>query len=90
MAADNPYKSPDSKQSEPAQRGSTVAFSAYCILAAFTTYFCMYAFRKPFTAGEFSGVELWGMGYKTILVAAQVGGYTISKFIGSSPATSAP
>ena len=59
------------------------AFSAYCILAAFTTYFCMYAFRKPFTAGTFeeSGLLL-GVGYKTILVGAQVFGYTLSKFIG--------
>ena len=61
-------------------RGS--GFAAYCIFAAFTTYFCMYAFRKPFTAGEFSDVALWGIGYKTILVAAQVMGYTISKFVG--------
>ena len=57
-------------------------FSAYCIVAAFSTYFCMYAFRKPFTAGTFEDVMLWGIGYKTILVAAQVSGYTLSKFIG--------
>ena len=25
-------------------------FGAYCIVAAFGTYFCMYAFRKPFAA----------------------------------------
>lgn len=59
-----------------------VVFSAYCIIAAFTTYFCMYAFRKPFNAAEYQGQELWGIGYKTVLVAAQVAGYTISKFIG--------
>ena len=59
------------------------SFSAYCIIAAFTTYFCMYAFRKPFTAGEFADVGLpIAVGYKTILIAAQVGGYTLSKFIG--------
>lgn len=82
MASDNPYSSPDSKPRSPTTRGSTVAFSAYCIVAAFTTYFCMYAFRKPFTAGEYGDMELWGIGYKSILVAAQVGGYTLSKFIG--------
>ncbi|MCA9148193.1 MAG: hypothetical protein KDA92_02775 [Planctomycetales bacterium] len=64
------------------QSAGHAAFSAYCITAAFTTYFCMYAFRKPFTAGEFSDVVLWGIGYKTILVASQVMGYTLSKFIG--------
>ena len=57
-------------------------FSVYCIVAAFSTYFCMYAFRKPFTAGQFSDVTVAGVGYKTILIAAQVAGYTLSKFIG--------
>ncbi len=42
----------------------------------------MYAFRKPFTAATY-GDEVWlGIGFKTILVAAQVAGYTISKFVG--------
>lgn len=57
-------------------------FSAYCIIAAFGTYFCMYAFRKPFTAGTFDGIVLAGVGYKTVLVTSQVFGYTLSKFIG--------
>lgn len=42
----------------------------------------MYAFRKPFTAGTFEDDMLWGIGYKTVLVASQVAGYTVSKFIG--------
>ena len=58
------------------------SFSAYCIVAAFATYFSMYAFRKPFTAGTFEGTMLLGIGYKTVLVGAQVIGYTISKFLG--------
>lgn len=74
----------------PARRGISAwldsahpaAFSAYCIVAAFTTYFCMYAFRKPFTAAEYADVTLWGMGYKAVLVAAQVAGYTLSKVLG--------
>ncbi len=57
-------------------------FSAYCIAAAFGTYFCMYAFRKPFTAATFEGVEWWNVSYKTLLISAQVAGYTLSKFIG--------
>ncbi|MCB9529171.1 MAG: hypothetical protein H6701_12460, partial [Myxococcales bacterium] len=35
------------------ERASPLAFSSYAIAAAFTTYFCMYAFRKPFGAGSF-------------------------------------
>jgi hypothetical protein len=51
-------------------------------VAAFGTYFCMYAFRKPFTAAGYQGVVVWGMSYKTVLVTAQVLGYTLSKFLG--------
>lgn len=57
-------------------------FSAYCITAAFGTYFCMYAYRKPFTAATYANEEWLGISFKTILVASQVGGYTLSKFIG--------
>ena len=57
-------------------------FSTYCITAAFGTYFCMYAFRKPFTAATFEGMELAGIGFKTVLITSQVIGYTLSKFIG--------
>ena len=54
----------------------------YCIVAAFGTYFCMYAFRKPFTAGTFEDLTFAGVAFKTVLIASQVSGYTISKFIG--------
>lgn len=50
--------------------------------AAFCTYFCMYAFRKPFTAGTFEGGEVFGFGLKTVLVVSQLLGYMLSKFIG--------
>jgi hypothetical protein len=56
--------------------------SAWCVTAAFGTYFCMYAFRKPFTAGKYTDGELWGVDHKTILVIAQTLGYTLSKFLG--------
>ena len=52
------------------------------MLAAFGAYFCMYAFRKPFNAGTYNGLSLWGLHYKSILVIAQVMGYMLSKFIG--------
>ncbi|HYH67815.1 MAG TPA: DUF5690 family protein, partial [Urbifossiella sp.] len=55
---------------------------AWAVAAAFGTYFCVYAFRKPFTAGTFADDGYWGAGYKTALVVAQVLGYTASKFLG--------
>jgi hypothetical protein len=61
---------------------STLALAAWSIAAAFGTYFCMYGFRKPFTAAAFPGGSVWGIGEKTVLVTAQVLGYTVSKFIG--------
>ncbi len=51
-------------------------------IAAFCTYFCMYAFRKPFTAATFEGQEIFGLGLKSILVISQLSGYMLSKFIG--------
>ncbi len=51
-------------------------------MAAFSTYFCMYAFRKPFTAGTFDGMTVWGVDLKIMLVVSQVLGYMVSKFIG--------
>lgn len=57
-------------------------FIAWSMIAAFGAYFCMYAFRKPFNAGTYSGFFLFGMDYKAILIIAQVFGYMVSKFIG--------
>ncbi len=51
-------------------------------LAAFGAYFCMYAFRKPFTVATFSDQHFWGIDYKILLIITQVLGYTLSKFIG--------
>lgn len=60
-----------------------LVLSAYAIIAAFSTYSCMYAFRKPFTATGYEGVEdMWGLKFKSAIVIAQVLGYTLSKFIG--------
>jgi hypothetical protein len=57
-------------------------FSIFVIVAAFSTYFAMYAFRKPFASGTYSGLSLWGMDYKILLVIVQIFGYTLSKFLG--------
>ena len=51
-------------------------------LVAFLAYGCVYAFRKPFTAASFTGLEVWGVQYKIALVIAQVAGYALSKFAG--------
>ena len=69
---------------------SSFNFSVYCIVAAFSTYFCMYAFRKPFTAATYEGMKLWGLDYKIVLLIAQVLGYMISKFIGIRVVSSMP
>ncbi|MDZ7935069.1 MAG: DUF5690 family protein [Emticicia sp.] len=61
---------------------SEILLTIWCIIAAFGTYFCMYAFRKPFTTGLYENYELWGVGYKTILIISQVFGYMLSKIIG--------
>ena len=42
----------------------------------------MYAFRKPFTAASYEGMQLSGFDLKIILVIAQLAGYMLSKFIG--------
>jgi len=65
-----------------AETGHGWAIAAWAITAAFGCYFCMYAFRKPFTAAGFSGTPYWGVEYKILLVTSQVLGYTLSKFIG--------
>ena len=71
---------------EPADSGestrATLGFNAYCVVAAFGAYFCMYAFRKPFSAGSYEDLTFLGMPYKSILILSQVAGYTLSKFVG--------
>jgi hypothetical protein len=42
----------------------------------------MYAFRKPFTVASFEGLQFLGIDYKIWLIASQICGYTLSKFIG--------
>jgi len=54
----------------------------WAVTAAFGTYFCMYMFRKPFTAASYEAAVLSDWDQKTILVSAQVIGYLISKLAG--------
>lgn len=61
---------------------SNSLFIAWAVIASFGAYFCMYAFRKPFNSGLYTGLQMGEVGYKTILIIAQVAGYTLSKFVG--------
>jgi MFS family permease len=61
---------------------SRFLFIAWSMVAAFGAYFCVYAFRKPFNAGTYAGMEWLGMNYKAVLIIAQVLGYMLSKFMG--------
>ena len=55
---------------------------AWALVAAFGTYFCMYGFRKPYTAATYSNVFFFGIDYKFLLIIAQTTGYVIAKWIG--------
>ncbi len=62
----------------------TPLFVAVAIAAAFSTYFAMYAFRKPFAAATFEGQFFLGthVALKTAIVISQIIGYAMSKYIG--------
>jgi hypothetical protein len=64
------------------KKKSTIAFVLNASVASFGAYFCMYAFRKPFTVASFEGLEVFHIDYKILLIIAQVIGYVLSKFIG--------
>ena len=61
---------------------SNALFITWAVIASFGAYFCMYAFRKPFNAGLYQGLEIGEISYKAILIVSQVAGYTLSKFLG--------
>jgi hypothetical protein len=65
-------------------RASPFVFAAYAGSVAFATYFCMYAFRKPFAAASFAEARFFGTAIqlKTTYVISQIVGYTLSKYIG--------
>lgn len=64
------------------QQRQDLYWAIWAACAAFGCYFCMYAFRKPFTAATFADTTLAGIGFKTVLVTSQVLGYMVSKFVG--------
>jgi hypothetical protein len=60
----------------------TLRADIWAILAAFGAYFCMYMFRKPYTAASYESLEAFGYAFKPVAIVSQVLGYTISKFVG--------
>src|SRR5438445_9584313 len=66
------------------EKAPAPVFATYAIVAAFSTYFFMYAFRKPFAAAKFDGEFFLGtaVALKTALVISQIIGYALSKYIG--------
>jgi hypothetical protein len=64
----------------------TSTFIVFAIVSSFSAYFCMYAFRKPFSAATYDGLglELFGrdVELKTAFVVSQIIGYALSKIIG--------
>ncbi len=65
-------------------RRPAAVLTFWAIATSFCTYFCMYAFRKPFAAGTFEGESVFGgaLELKTAFVISQIIGYTLSKYMG--------
>jgi len=55
---------------------------AWMVVAAFGTYFCMYGFRKPYTAATYAETGFWGIDFKYLLILAQTTGYVTAKWAG--------
>lgn len=54
----------------------------WSMVAAFGCYFCVYGFRKPFTAGQYLDQYWLGIHWKSILISSQIAGYMLSKWCG--------
>ncbi len=54
------------------------------VISAFVTYYCMYAFRKPFAVLKFEGEWFGGeVALKSAVVVSQLIGYVTAKFLGT-------
>lgn len=59
-----------------------IGHPSWVLLAAFGTYFCMYGFRKPYTAATYAEASFFGINYKILLIIAQTLGYVTAKWVG--------
>lgn len=68
----------------PVAKWSPMAITVFAMCTSFATYFCMYAFRKPFTVAAYESATAIGavIDFKIAIIIAQVLGYATSKFIG--------
>src|SRR3954466_14315772 len=57
-------------------------FATYAVAMAFTTYFAMYSFRKPFAAAHYANATFWILDLKSALIISQLAGYAFSKLLG--------
>ena len=59
-------------------------FASYAVAASFAVYLFMFAFRKPFTAATFEGLQFFGakVDLKTALAISQVLGCGLCKYVG--------
>ncbi len=66
------------------ERSPAAVLTLYAILTSFSAYFCMYAFRKPFSAATYEGLRFFGtdIDLKTAFVISQILGYMTSKYLG--------
>jgi Family of unknown function (DUF5690) len=67
-------------------RAPGLVLTLYAVVAAFTTYFAMYAFRKPFAAAGYHGQSVTlgpvEVDLKGALIIGQLVGYALSKVVG--------
>ena len=82
LSYDNTETASFDSEPDSTTRSGTSLWAVWAVTAAFGTYFCMYAFRKPFTAAKFDDITWMGLTFKSVLVTSQVIGYSLSKFIG--------
>lgn len=62
------------------ERSPNFVFIIYAIIASFSVYFCMYAFRKPWSAATFESAG-WDA-FKYWAGVSQILGYALAKFVG--------
>jgi MFS family permease len=77
-----PVLSDDQSLNGKLQRAPAWLFVLFVSFTAFTIYASMYGFRKPFTAASYSGITLFHISYKVVLIISQVIGYMLGKFYG--------
>lgn len=75
---------PDSAIRRWLAQASPFWLNVYAVTTAFSVYFAMFAFRKPFSAGTYEGLHFFGtrLELKTVLVIGQILGYGASKYLG--------